>query len=251
MNEFKPRQLTLPLDTAPVTSFATFHTSEGLDDGSGRLLASRSVETFSRGELDEMQLYLWGEVGAGKSHLLTAACRNVAAAGLRVAYLPGELANQAGALDGLEACGLVCIDDLQRLDHGAEIDLFHCINRCRDTSTRLLFAADRPVERLGLALPDLATRLNWGPVFHIEPLAGVEIVDALRREFDHRSLEASDDVLSWIIKRFPRDMRAMKKLVEQLDQASLSEQRRLTVPFVRQVVEGGGPGGDVGAWDGD
>ncbi len=236
-----PAQLTLALDTAPATSFDTFHCDDGLN--SGRLLASRSIESFARGELDEKQLYLWGEAGSGKSHLLTAACRSVTEAGLRVAYVPGELANQPSALEGLEACSLVCIDDLQRLDHGSEADLFHCINRCRAADTRLLFAADRAVERLGLMLPDLATRLNWGPVFHIEPLAGVEILDALRREFEQRSLLASDEVLSWIVRRFPRDMRAMKELVDQLDQASLSEQRRLTVPFVRQVVDTAGTEG--------
>ncbi len=228
-------QLTLPLDTAPATSFDTFHAS-GADE-SGRLLASRSIEAFANGTLDERQLYVWGESGSGKSHLLTAACRSVNESGLRVAYLPGELANQPNATDGLEACDMVCVDDLQRLDHAAEADLFHCINRCREVGTRLLFAADRPVERLGLALPDLATRLNWGPVFHIEPLTGVEILDALKREFEFRSLDAGDDVLAWIIRRYPRDMRAMKQLVEKLDTASLSEQRRLTVPFVRQAVE--------------
>ena len=237
----EPTQLTLALDTAPATSFSTFHADDGLD--SGRLLASRSIEAFASGELDEQQLYVWGEAGAGKSHLLTAACRRVGESGLRVAYVPGELANQPSALEGLESCGLVCIDDLQRLDHGAETDLFHCINRCRAADTRLLFAADRTVERLGLILPDLATRLNWGPVFHIEPLAGVEILLALRREFESRSLSASDELLSWIVRRYPRDMRAMKELVDQLDQASLSEKRRLTVPFVRQVVEAAGTDG--------
>lgn len=228
------RQLTLAIDTAPATSFSTFHASG--DVAGDRALACRSVEALASGELDEQQIYLWGPSGAGKSHLLTAACRSVSEAGLRIAYLPGELANQPSALDGLETVDLVCIDDLQRLDHAAEADLFHCINRCRERSTRLLFAADRSVDGLGLALADLSTRLRWGPVFHLEPLQGSELIDALRLEFSLRSLEAGDEVLSWIAHRCPRDMRAMKVLVERLDTASLSEQRRLTVPFVRQIL---------------
>lgn len=229
------QQLTLAIDTAPATSFATFY-ARG-DDASGRALASASIEALVRGELDEKQIYIWGASGSGKSHLLTAACRVVSESGLRIAYLPGELANQPSALEGLEAFDLVCIDDLQRLDHVAEADLFHCINRCRECATRLLFAADRSIERLGLALADLTTRLAWGPVFHLEPLQGVDVINALRQEFALRSLEASDEVLSWIERRCPRDMRAMKALVDRLDAASLSEQRRLTVPFVRQTLD--------------
>lgn len=224
-------QLTLALDTAPATSFDTFHVAPDAT------LATRSIQAFASGALDERQLYLWGETGAGKSHLLSAACRQVSEAGYRTAYVPGELANQPTALDGLESLDLVCIDDLQRLDHGAELDLFHCINRCRDAGTRLLFAADRTVERLGLSLPDLATRLNWGPVFHIEPLSDIALMDAVRGEFAQRSLDAGDEVLGWIIRRFPRDITSIKRLVDTLDTASLSEQRRITVPFIRQVLE--------------
>jgi DnaA family protein len=149
--------------------------------------------------------------------------------------MPGEMVNQAGALEGMEQCDLLCIDDLQRLDHAAEIDLFHCINRCRDIETRMIMAADRAPEQLGLKLKDLQTRLAWGLVFHTQSMSDDGLRQAFRREIEARSLEASDEVLGYVLRRFPRRMSALKEVVDVLDEVSLSEQRRITIPFVKSV----------------
>jgi len=224
-------QLTLAFENAPSRSFDTFHAAP--DD----TLATRSIEAFANGTLAERQIYLWGESGAGKSHLLSAACRTVSAAGYRSAYLPGELASQPTALDGLETLDLVCLDDLQTLDEIAETELADCIDRCRESSTRLLFAADRPIEQLGLRQRDLATRLNWGPVFRLEPLSDEALVTVVRAEFAQRSLQTGDDVPGWLIRRFPGDMISIKRVIGALHAAAITEQKRITVPFVKRVVE--------------
>ncbi|MEE9321057.1 MAG: DnaA regulatory inactivator Hda [Granulosicoccus sp.] len=225
-------QLTLAFDASPATSFDTFHV-----DASNELV-SQSVEAFVRGTLAERQLLIWGEAGVGKSHLLTSACQSVSEQGYLVAYLSGELANAVDALVGLEQCELVCIDDLQLLDRSAEESLFNCINRCRGADTRLLFAADRQPDELGLQLRDLTTRLTWGPRFQLNALGEDALIKALRKEIQSRSLEASDEVLNYVLRRFPRHMPALKRLVDRLDSASMSEQRRLTIPFVRSVCGG-------------
>lgn len=222
-------QLTLPLETAPSSSFDSFHEDDG------NRLACEAVRGFVDGTLAEQQLYLWGQTGSGKSHLLSAACQWFNDHGYRVAYLPGELANVNDALVGLETFELVCFDDLQRLDRAAEVELFHCINRCRNTGTRLLFAADRTPDELGLALADLSTRLSWGPRFQLLSLSDDALGTGLRLEIEARSLQASDEVISYILKRFPRNMAALKSVVDELDKASLSEQRRITVPLVKEV----------------
>ena len=185
--------------------------------------------------LDDVQIFLWGDTGTGKSHLLSAACQALSAKGYRVAYLPGEIVNHSGALEGMEFSDLLCIDDLQRLDHASEVDLFHCINRCRETGTRLILAADRSPDELGLKLKDLQTRLAWGLVFQLQGLSDEGLREAFKREIEARSLEASDEVLGFVLRRFPRRIAALKQVVDTLDEVSLSEQRRITIPFVKSV----------------
>lgn len=222
-------QLTLALDTAPSTSFDSFHVD------AANAVVRDSLKAFVTGSLKDEQVYLWGETGTGKSHLLTAACQAFSRSGYRVGYIPGELVNYAEALKGMEYCDLLCIDDLQRMDHASEMGLFYCLNRCREEGTRLILAADRAPDELGVKLRDLQTRLSWGLVFHMQPLNDQALRDALRKEIETRSLEASDDVLSYVLKRFPRRMSALKFVVNTLDDVSLSEQRRITIPFIKSI----------------
>ena len=222
-------QLTLSMDTAPATSFDSFHVDES------NALVRDSLRAFADEVLDDLQVFLWGITGTGKSHLLSAACQMFSQKGYRVAYLPGEMVNHSGALEGMEHCDLLCIDDLQRLDHASEVDLFHCINRCRETGTRIILAADRSPDELGLKLKDLQTRLAWGLVFQVQPLSEDGLRDAFKKEIQARSLEASDEVLGYVLRRFPRRMASLKHVVDTLDEVSLSEQRRITIPLVKSV----------------
>lgn len=222
-------QMTLALDTAPATSFNSFH----IDTDTA--VVRDTVQAFAEGALSDVQIYLWGDTGTGKSHLMSAACQEFSHRGYRVAYVPGEMVNYPGALDGLEYVDLLCVDDLQRIDHAAEVDLFHCINRCRELDTRLIIAADRAPAELGLQLKDLQTRLAWGLVFHMRYLSDDGLRDAFRKEIENRSLEASDEVLGYVFRRFPRRMSTLKHLVNTLDEISLSEQRRITIPFIKTV----------------
>lgn len=222
-------QMTLGLDTAPATSFNSFHIDAETS------VVRDTVQAFAEGALSDVQIYLWGETGTGKSHLLSAACQAFSHRGYRVAYVPGEMLNHRGALDGMEQVDLLCVDDLQRIDRASEVDLFHCINRCREMDTRLIIAADRAPDELGLRLKDLQTRLAWGLVFRMRNLSDAGLRNAFRKEIENRSLEASDEVLGYVFRRFPRRMSTLKELVNKLDETSLSEQRRITIPFIKSV----------------
>ena len=226
-------QLTLQLDTAPATSFGTFHVSDA------NAVARRSVAALVDGSSADQQVYVWGPLGCGKSHLLSAACQSVSAQGYRIAYLTGELASQSDALSGLEQCELVCLDDLQDLAAASEIDLCQCIERCRAAGTMLLFAADRPPEALGAPVrAELAALLDLGPRFRVAALEGESLREALRAEAARRSLPLGDDVIDYLLKRFEPTMAALRPVIDLLGDVSLSEQRRLTVALVKSVFEG-------------
>jgi len=223
-------QLTLSLDATPATSFDTFHV------GVSNAVAHRSVNAFVEGSSADRQIFLWGGEGAGKSHLLSAACQRVSGRGYRIAYLPGELAGQRDALVGLEQCELVCIDDLQRLGHAAEVDLCLCIERCRAADTMLLFAADRPPEELGLAREDLLRLLDLGPRFRVGALEGESLREALKGDMERRSLSIGDDVLDYLFRRFEPTMTTLQPVLERLIDVAVSERRKLTVARVRTAL---------------
>lgn len=224
-------QLTLPLDPAPATSFETFHV------GDANAVAHRSVQALVDGASADRQILVWGARGVGKSHLLSAACQRVSAQGYRIAYLPGELAGQRDALVGLEQCELVCIDDLQRLDRETEIELCHCIERCRAAGTMLLFAADRPPEELGFAREELVARLDLGPRFRVGALEGEALRDALKAVAARRSVPLGDDVIDHLLRRFEPGMGTLQPLVERLVDVALGERKPLTVARAKSALE--------------
>ena len=184
-------------------------------------------------------LYLWGPPGCGKSHLLQAACH----ASPTAVYLPlgGIEGAQPALFDGLEAIPVVAIDDLGVIagDPEWEIALFHLYNRIREAGGRLLCAADHSPAALGLALPDLVTRLGWGLVFRLQILSDAGRRRALQRRARRRGFELPDEVADYLLRRQPRDMNSLFVLLERLDEASLAAQRRLTIPFVRGLLQEG------------
>ena len=108
-------QIPLPLATVPSTSFDTFFTAASNDH------VVSALQAFAASQLDESQIYLWGDPQCGKTHLLSATCNAVAASGYRVAYLPAQYIESEGALEGLEDCHLVCFDDIDTISAAAEV----------------------------------------------------------------------------------------------------------------------------------
>jgi DnaA family protein len=227
-----PQQLTLSVglrDDATLSNFYSHHND----------LAVQAVEGIAEG-VGESFVYLWGESGAGCSHLLQAACHCAGRYQRSVFYLPLDQLKQHGPvlLEGLENFDLVCIDQLQRVagDPEWEEALFHVFNRIRDAGNDLLIAADVAPRQLAVALPDLASRLSWGIVFRIQALDDDGKLSALTARARDRGIELNEDVTQFILHRSPRQTGELFELLDRLDQASLSEQRKVTIPFVKQVL---------------
>ncbi len=222
------RQLTLRIGLRDSATFANF------------LVGGNAAPLHALQQGEEPFIYLWGGQGSGRSHLLQAACHAEAARGGSPAYLPFTelLRTGTGLLEGLEQMSLVCLDDLQAVagDRTWEEALFHLYNRVRDTGGRLLAAADASPAALGILLPDFGSRLAWGPVFQLQSLDDAGKLAALQLRARARGMELSEEVGAYLLRRCPRDMHALFELLERLDQASLAAQRRLTIPFVRELI---------------
>lgn len=191
----------------------------------------------------EQQAFVAAETGLGKSHLLQATCRRAAAAGARCAWLPldGEAGADAGILEGLEALDLIALDAVDAVagDDPWERGLFGLINDARSRGTRLVFAARAVPAGLPLILPDLASRLTWGPVLQLAPLEEAEKREALMARARVLGLELPEAVADYLLRHFPRDLAGQLERLDTLDRASLASGRRLTVPFVKEVLARG------------
>lgn len=184
---------------------------------------------------------LWGESGTGKSHLLQAMCMRMAVQGGRSAYLPlGEhAALEPEMLLGLDVLQLVCVDDMDAIAGiGAwEQAVFNLFNGLVEAGHTLIFSASVSPRGLPLTLPDLKSRLQSGLIFHLRPLPETDRLQALRQRARLRGLELSDEVTAYLSKRLARDTHSLFRFLDRLDQASLAAKRRLTVPFVRELLD--------------
>ena len=182
-------------------------------------------------------LYLWGEPGTGKTHLLEAACRAAQEQGHAPLYVPlSEKANFSTALlEDVEQVPLVCVDDVDAIAGDAvwEAALFALYEHLRAHGGMLVLAARTSPVAIGLKLADLATRLAAGLVYQLQPLTDAEKIAALRLRAQRRGLEMTEEVANYLLTRFPRDTPSLFALLDKLDIATLAAQRRLTIPFLR------------------
>jgi DnaA family protein len=185
----------------------------------------------------ERSIFLHGAPGSGKSHLLQAVCAAVTGGG----YFPlGELAPLGAAVfEGAERLPLVAVDDLDAVagDRHWDQALFRLYNELLQHDGRLLIAALRPPLQSGVALPDLRSRLAAMTAFVVQPLDEMQQRAALQLRAGLRGIELPEETLIYLQRRYARDMPRLHALLDRLDLASLAAQRRLTVPFIRAVLD--------------
>lgn len=189
---------------------------------------------------NEHFFYIAGAEGSGKSHLLQACCHEVAAQNRSSVYIPFANLQELDVqmLEDLEVVELICIDDIQCVDGKMQWQeaLMHLYNRSRAVKSKLIVSGTLPPRELNLQLPDLSSRLSWGLVYQLFPLSDDDKICALQVRAKERGFEISNEVASFLIRRCSREMPKLLIILEQLDRASLSAQRRLTIPFVKEVL---------------
>ena len=185
-------------------------------------------------------VYLWGSSGSGKSHLLEACCGDASMHGRPVAYLPlGTAQAQPDMLNGLADIQLLCIDDVDRVagDRAWEEALFHLYNQAEQAACPMVLAASAAPRAPAWRLPDLASRLSAAVVWRLRALDDAERREALQLHARERGFVLSDEVVTFVMKRLRRDMVSLSAFLERLDRSSLAAQRRITVPFVRGLLQ--------------
>jgi DnaA family protein len=212
------------------------------------LRAGAVFESFSAGVNSEIvaalrtpgtaPLWLWGSRGSGKTHLLQAVC---AAAGGSGAYFPlnRQLALPPEALHGFETSRVLCVDDVDAVagDRSWEHALFRLFNEAAELRTRVIFAAAAAPISPDWCLDDWRSRAASCVVYQLRDLDDAGRVEALRLRAAQRGLQLPAETAEYLLKRMPRDLPTLFGILDELDQASLVAQRRLTIPFIRAALE--------------
>lgn len=203
------RQLVLEISPRPVPTFESFVT------GRNEELVAK-LKDLSAGGLAETVFYLWGADGSGRSHLLGAT--------LRAAADPGRI---------------LVADDVDSLDEPGQIALFNHINEIRANAKgeagTLLAAGSAPPAQLALR-EDLKSRLAWGLVYQVRTLTDTQKATYLREEATRRGLRITDEVVAYLLAHVRRDLPTLVAILAHLDEYSLSRQRPLTLPLVREAL---------------
>jgi DnaA family protein len=181
--------------------------------------------------------YLWGESGSGKSHLLRAVQAELSNAGVSVGWLDADQ-NEHLIFD--EAWTAVLMDDVHLYNLEQQQLAFNWFVNAltpKSGSPRWVLAAGMlPPADLKLR-DDLRSRLGWGHVYGLQVLSDTERRAVLRSEADARGLFLSDEVMSYMLSRFSRDLSSLMSLLDHLDQFALQTKRAITIPLIKSMLE--------------
>lgn len=227
-------QLALGVKLRDDARFDNFH-GERNAKAASRLLAA--IEAHSAAP----SIVVCGDQDTGKSHLLQAVCHH-AELGQRPAVcvsMEEFLPFGPDALDGLEHNHVVCIDDLDRIAGRAEWEeaAFHLYNRVNDQGGQLVISLSDLPAQLPFVLPDLISRLRHGLLVQMGINRDDDRMRILMARAEQRGLVMGEDVAAFILKRAPRRLADLLAALDQLDDNSLKAQRRLTIPFVKSVMD--------------
>lgn len=219
------RQLLLDLGAAKPQTLESFVTGQN----SELLQLLRAFDQRDSAAPGDRFAYLWGEAGAGKSHLLQAL-----AAGGRSRYIAADAPDEAFRFT--PEVSLYLVDDADRLSADRQVSIFNLFNQVRENGGWMVTAGTLPPARLALR-EDLRTRLGWGLIYQVHGLTDEEKIAALTQTAANRGLTLSPGVLPYLITHFRRDMQSLSAMLNALDQYSLETQRPITLPLLRELLQ--------------
>ena len=224
-------QLLLDLESVPKPTFDNFVIGANAE-------AIAAIRRFCSGAVTDGTMrfvYLWGQGGSGRSHVLRAVCSEFDGR-----YLDASDATAATIRAAADHAGPLAIDDVERLEAEAQEALFHAINVRRETPATATFVAGNAMPRdlvLDGEREDLRSRLAWGLVYRLEQLDDDEKDAALVRHATQRGFPLSLEVRRYLLTHCSRDLGVLMQIVDTLDKHGREHQRILTVPLVREFMQ--------------
>ena len=220
-----PEQLTFPLAGLPAATFENFVPGRNVE-------AVDTLMRFARNEVAETGLVIWGADGAGRTHLLKSAVALAQGRGVHATYVDAETLGE----ETFDDVALVAIDDVDRAGEVAQARLFTLYNALAARRAHLVASARMPPATMPLR-DDLRTRLAWGLVIEVLPLADEDKPDALAAFARERGFRLEPEAIAYLLAHGRRDMPSLVQALVALDQRSLALQRPISVPLIREWMQ--------------
>ena len=133
---------------------------------------------------------------------------------------------------------ILCLDDIDAWagDMEKERALFALYERLKHAGGQLIASAIKAPDKSGFILPDLVSRLSSGLIYPLHHLDDAHMLSALKMRANYRGLSISEDAIKFLLTRLPRETALIFATLDHIDRASLSEQRKVTIPFLKQVL---------------
>lgn len=226
-----PAQFPVQFEFQSNQSFSTFY------PGNNEEIINQLKQLFIN---NEQQIFLWGGCGTGKTHLLQAICQeanNFARTSFYYSLKANDLPDPT-ILDGLENFDLVCFDNIEQIAGNTEWELtfFNFFNLHRDGNKKLVLSASCPPRFLAIQLPDLKTRMSWGLTLKLQSLTDEQQLNALIYRANDLGFEIPVRVGQFLITHYARDLPSIWILLDKIEQATLAAKRKLTIPFLKQIM---------------
>ncbi len=228
-------QLAFRLSENDKASFENFY----VGDNEELVRALRSVFGALHGVSEFKLLYFYGAQGSGKSHLLFSLMREVQKQGRQAHYV--SLQDQYVApqmLDSIDLHSVVCVDNIDAwvAEQEKERALFALFEQIKHAGGQLVISANQAPENCGFELKDLVSRLSSGLIYGLLGLNDTQRMNALQLRAQQRGMVINDDVLKYLLNRVSRDNNELFALLDTIDQASLAEKRKITIPFLQKIL---------------
>lgn len=233
-------QMALPIAHADSASFDNFWVGRNDELVTALKKLARPKKSDDTADNTRKVTYLYGPSGAGKSHLMFAAIRAVKeeCSSARTSYLSlRDNRVVSEMLSVVNTAGLVCIDDIGAWagDRQKERALFTLFEQVKHGGGSLMLGSSQPPSVAGFVINDLVSRLSSGLLYPVYELNDDERFFAIKLRADQRGLKIADDAVKYLLSRSSRDSRDLFNILDQIDKASLVEQRRITIPFLQSV----------------
>ena len=179
-------------------------------------------------------IYVWGEEGAGKSHLLRAWVAQALDAGKKAVYIDAAATPLTEAAFEAE---YLAIDQIEKLGNEEQALLFAVFNRFRNSGKGFLLLSSEHTPQQLVIREDLRTRMAYCLVYEVKPLTDREKIDVLVSMAAARQVTIDPEIFEYLLNHWQRDMDSLMQMLDTLDNYAVTMGKRIPLPLLRQLLK--------------